>query len=468
MNPTARFNARRRQIRLLTLALVAVVAAGAAAGGEAAGQSGAASDELRRRIEEHFDVLTIANGVALRPKSPRNDVRWIEVTDGTINVNGAPATGVELRERLGEDAASVMQLSYLEPAARAALFPGRSGPDPIERPDAVREPPRRSRGGRGAFRLGGNIVVAADETIGGDAVAIGGLVRVLGEVRGDVVAVGGGVELGPQANVHGDVTAVGGALTRDPTARVGGEVVEIGTGSFAFNRRNWTGPLSGIWWGSWLGAAFALMATVIRVAVLCLLAVLTVLLARQHVDRVSQLAAREPVKAGAIGLLAQVLFVPLLVVTILVLVVTIIGIPLLVLIPFALLGLGVVALVGYTAIAQRVGRLVGGRVTWLGQGPYAATLGGILLLSAPLLIARLVGLAGGPVFPMTFGLSLIGTAIEYPGVDDRVRRRRPDALRYQDDSAERGRTLNVPMLWTPSTGCPAASRRRAPAQCVIA
>jgi len=62
--------------------------------------------------------------------------------------------------------------------------------------------------------------------------------------------------------------------------------------------------------------------------------------------RISARAAAQPLKAGAIGLLAQLLFLPLLIVTIVLLVVTIIGIPLLVLIPFVLLGLVAVPLLG--------------------------------------------------------------------------------------------------------------------------
>ena len=103
---------------------------------------------------------------------------------------------------------------------------------------------------------------------------------------------------------------------------------------------------------------FALMSTLARVALLCVLASLVVLVAHDHVDRVGARAIAEPVKAGVIGLLAQLLFLPLLVITILVLVVTIIGIPLLVLIPFALLALAVFGLVGFTAIAVNLGRLV--------------------------------------------------------------------------------------------------------------
>ncbi len=64
----------------------------------------------------------------------------------------------------------------------------------------------------------------------GDAVAIGGSILVEGEVRGDVVAVGGGARLNDVARVNGDVVTVGGGLSRDPAAVVKGEIVSQGGG----------------------------------------------------------------------------------------------------------------------------------------------------------------------------------------------------------------------------------------------
>jgi hypothetical protein len=229
-----------------------------------------------------------------------------------------------------------------------------------------------------------------------------------------VVAIGGTVELGPAANVSGDVTVIGGSLLRDPAARIGGEVVDVGSGSMAswgarFPRGRWRER----WGGRAFGSAFSLLSTLTRVAVLCLLAALVILLGREHVGRISARAAAEPLKAGAIGLLAQLLLLPLLLVTIVLLVVTIIGIPLLVLIPFILLGLVVVALVGFTSVAYHIGHLLNARFGWVGGGPYATTIAGILIVVSPLLVARLLGLAGGVLFPMTLGLLAIGTILEY-------------------------------------------------------
>ncbi|HKA02063.1 MAG TPA: hypothetical protein VKE70_36380, partial [Candidatus Solibacter sp.] len=113
------------------------------------------------------------------------------------------------------------------------------------------------------------------------------------------------------------------------------------------------------------------------------------------------------------GVLAQLLFIPLLVATIVVLVVTIIGIPLLVLIPFAILGLAVIALVGFTAVAYHLGRLVNQRFVWTLHNPYMTVTTGIVLLISPVLIARLLGLANWLMFPITGALVFVGVIVEY-------------------------------------------------------
>jgi hypothetical protein len=379
-------------------------------------------EELRRQVERRFDVLVLTDGLALRPRAPGRAARTIEVRGGEIALNGAPATGAELREQLGADADLVIQLSYLDAdAQRKAFEPVAATPPPPPAPSVAPEAPApppsepvRNRRSGERVRIGGSIRIDADEVVDGDVVAIGGSVGVFGEVRGEVVAIAGTVELGPDAVVRRDVTVVGGTIRRDPSARINGDVNEIGIGAIDLSGVRWTPPsLGALWWGWTLGAAYALVATLVRVAVLCLLAALVVLLGRDYVERVSARAAAEPLKAGAIGFLAQILFLPILIITIILLVVTIVGIPLLALIPFAMLGLCLVALVGFTAVAYYVGRLLIGRLGAGEAGPFKATMAGVLLLISPVLLARLIGLGGGVLYPMTFGLGFIGFLIEY-------------------------------------------------------
>ncbi len=399
--------------------------------------SPASTDEVRRQIERRFDVLPITNGIVLTPKSPISGVRSIELAGGTISIDGAPVTGPELLSRLGADGDAVLRLSYLDPAMQRTMATGGGRAAPPEPPASPQSPPSplppdfssgsgsSSSGPRGRTPLFGGprvrlrgddrvvigprgVTVAEGEVVYGNAVAVGGHLLVLGEVQGDAVSIGGGVELGPHAIVGRNVVTIGGSLQRDPGAQIGGEVQDVGWGGGQFDdwwRRAWSGVAPA---GPIFSATFALCVTMARVALICLLSGLVLLLGREYVERISARAAAEPLKAGLIGLFSQILFLPLLIAATIVLVVTIIGIPLLLLMPFLILGFCVVALIGFTGVAHHVGRLFAAKVGWT-LGPYAATLVGILAIVSPLLLARFAAL----VLPTTFGFGLIGLLVEY-------------------------------------------------------
>lgn len=410
----------------LTAAIAVLCTLPMARGGVAAAQPGPRQqDALRRQIERRFEVLPLRNGLALRPRDDRHGVRSVELIDGAIDIDGAPATGAELRDKLGSDADLVLRLSYLDAEARQRLFgsvavtPERppEPPEPPEPPDTPLARAGRSRhDGNDRVRFGGSVTVNQDEVVDGDVVAIGGSVRVDGQVTGDAVAIGGSLTLGPKADVQGDAVIIGGTLSRDPGARIGGKLVDVGAGNFDFGRFPWGRVPFGrpfVPFSETALGLLALMSTLARVAVLCVLASLVMLVGREYVERVGARAVAEPVKAGVIGLLAQLLFIPLLVITILVLVVTIIGIPLLVLVPFAVLALAVVGLIGFTAVASYLGRLINHRFAWSGDNPYLTVVIGIVMVVSPVLIARLIGLAGILVFPITGTLKFLGFLLEY-------------------------------------------------------
>lgn len=386
---------------------------------------------LGRQIQQRFDVLPVQGGIVLKPKGVARDVRSIELTGGAIAIDGELVTGAELKRRLNADADLIIRLSYLEPSEQRALFEPPAAPNapaaatapaaptaptaPIApaAPNAPLSPARSSD----RVRIGGGVQVGTDEIVNGDVVAIGGGARVDGSVRGDVVAIGGRVDLGSHADVLGDVTVIGGPLHRDPAARVAGEVHEIGLGDINLApraRHLWPffKQRRGVFFGSALGPVFALISTATRLAVLCILASIVLLFGRGYVERVSLRAASEPMKAGAAGLLIQLLFFPVLIATIVVMVVTIIGIPLLVLVPFALLAFALLFLIGFTAVAYDVGRLAVSRFSGDGQNPYLVAALGIALVLSPLLLSRLVGFAG-PLWPITWTLLLLGFLTEY-------------------------------------------------------
>jgi hypothetical protein len=396
-------------------------------------QADADRETLARQIERRFDVLPVQAGVVLRPKSPNRAVRSIELANGGIAIDGEAVTGAEVQRRLGDAAEMILRLSYLTPSEQRALFePSSAPPTATSTPEAAGPPgepsqspaspgPRRSRRsdrGSDRVRIGGGIVVGPDESIEGSVVAVGGGADIQGRVRDDVVAIGGGITLGPRADVQGDVTVIGGPLRRDPASRVGGEIHEVGLGDVNFWpawRRMWP-PFrgqSGELFGSGLGSVFALVFTLTRLGVLCILASIVLLFGREYVERVSLRAASQPLKAGMVGFLIQLLFVPLLLATIFVMVITIVGIPLLLLIPFAILAFALLFLIGFTAVVYDVGRLVASRLGPEGRSPYLIAAMGIAVVLSPALISRLIGLTGSMVWPITWTLLALGVFTEY-------------------------------------------------------
>jgi hypothetical protein len=411
-------------------AAMAVVAC--ASSGEA--QTAAELQALGNQIEQRFDVLPVRDGVVLRPKDDSRGVRSIQLTGGAISIDGEPVTGAELRRRLDADADLILRLSYLETSAQRALFEPRdpvpppvpAGPASPTPPEAVTPPadpapptepgPRRRGRSSDRVRIGGGVRVGTDEVINGDVVAIGGDANVGGQVRGDAVAIFGDLELGPGAGVDGDAIVIGGMLRRDPGARVGGEIHEIGLGDVNFGgwwRWPFMGGMPGPMFGSAFGSLFALVSTGTRLAIYCILACFVLLFSRGYVERIGVRAASEPLKAGAVGFLIQLLFFPVLVASIVLMVITIIGIPLLVLVPFALLAFALLCFVGFTAVTYDVGRLAAARFGGDGQNPYLVAAIGVAVLLSPVLLSRLIGFGGPILWPITGSLLLLGLLIEY-------------------------------------------------------
>jgi hypothetical protein len=411
-------------MKVRTSLLLALCVAAAVATGAAAQRTDADQAALRERIEASFDIVPLSDGLALRPKARRGDVRLIEVTD-TIAINGTPVSGGELRERLGDAADAVLQLSYLEPAARRALFESAAEEPPAvlprEEPDETlaSEPTRDERSRRRArgdrVRVFGSVHVREDESISGQAVAVLGSVRVDGEVGDQVVAVLGSVDLGPNAVVGGDIVSVGGRVRRDPGAQVRGSVTEVALGAPGtdVHIRPW-GWMAG--WdpvafvGPW-GAMPRFMGTVFRMVLLMLLAGLALLLARSAVENSAQRVGDDPLKATLVGIVAQILAIPVFFLTAMVLVITVIGIPLLLLLPFALLFLLLLALVGFTGTAAAIGARARRRMNLAVDSPFLDVAVGIVAILLVLLVGRLLAIAG--LGPFAFLLAAAGFGIEY-------------------------------------------------------
>jgi hypothetical protein len=377
-------------------------------------------DELRKKVESRFEIVPLANGVLLTPRF-KTSIKSVELSEATIAIDGAPVTGRELSERLGEDANLVLQVSYLDTDARRSLAaaPSPKPTDPtaptLDSGSADRMEPQapsrpRARRREDIVRIGGSVSVDSDEYVRGDVVVIGGSASINGEVDGEVVVVGGSARFGPEADVHGDTTVVGGGLSRDAGAVIRGAIHEVGFGDIPW-RGEW--GRRGSWdWMDGIYPVARLTGTLVRITLLFLLTTLVLFVAKAPVEQIADRVAADPVKSWFVGFLAEMLFIPVLIMTAVVLAISIIGIPLLVLLPVAVVALLVVMLVGFTGVAYHIGRLLQDKVDGLRTRPYAATLAGILLIVSPVLLARLVGLTGDLGFVM-WPIAAVGFLLEY-------------------------------------------------------
>jgi hypothetical protein len=173
-------------------------------------------------------------------------------------------------------------------------------------------------GDAGLVRLFADARVPAGKTIPGDVVAVFGSVDVGGTVEGDVVAVFGSVRLRSGASVEGDAIAIGGVLDQPPDAHVSGQSVAIGLLS-----PGWGVPT---------------LATLLTVVFLGWLATLILgwLLALLFPERMLQIgstASRHSAGSFFLGLLSA----PLFVIALVLLFITVVGIPFALLLPFVYL-----------------------------------------------------------------------------------------------------------------------------------
>jgi hypothetical protein len=238
-------------------------------------------------------------------------------------------------------------------------------------------------GESGLVRVFSDAEVPAGERVDGDVVAVCGSASVAGEVTGDVVAVCGSVRLMPGASVGGDVVAIGGALDQAPGATVHGQSVSL---SFI--------PLKG-----GVPALRVLLGIVFVCWFLSLcLGWLLNLLFPARMLRIAATASRRAAASLFLGFFSA----PLVVITIVLLLVTVIGIPFALLLPVVYV-LAVWA--GQLAVTYVLGcRLLRRR---LGEGAsFAPLLAGTLFVAAFFVLGtQLAGPAGAlRTLALFFGL----------------------------------------------------------------
>jgi hypothetical protein len=195
----------------------------------------------------------------------------------------------------------------------------------------------------GLVRVFADAEVPVGDRIEGDVVAVFGSVDVKGQVAGNVVAVGGSVHLDPGAAVEGDVVAVGGVLDQAKGSSVGGESVSLGFFPIAWGVPTLPVLLLGVLAGLLLSLFMGWLLHLIF---------------PERMLRVAVTASRRT----AVSFLLGIVSLPLMLFTVMLLFITVIGIPIAFLLPvfYALLvwggQLAATTVLGSKILRQRLGQ----------------------------------------------------------------------------------------------------------------
>ena len=199
--------------------------------------------------------------------------------------------------------------------------------------------------------FGGTANLESGSTVAKDVVVMGGTVAAQGVIEGDVVAIGGQVDLGASAVVQGDVAAIGATVNQAPGATVEGRLVtqieEPMTLSIVKDIQLPAVRMAGF------PGIFGVGWFFLKILLWMVLAAVVVLFIPERTRRAADTVVSQPLISGGLGLLTAVILPPVLVV---------LGITIC-LLPLALLALVAAVLIwafGLIAIAYELGvRLAG-------------------------------------------------------------------------------------------------------------
>ena len=224
-------------------------------------------------------------------------------------------------------------------------------PKPPDTPD-IPEPPDFDRSSSNDLvRFGEDIVIPEGKVVEGDVVAFGGSITVLGRVKGSCTAIGGSVHVEGKGAVEGDAVTMGGTVTTGDSATVGGSNVSLGS----FNARRfshwapWMGAMGILGTGAWLAQM------IFKILLALLFGWLALVLFRDRILYANRILTERFGKSflfGLLGWVGMVFAVPVGIVAlvlfsvlaIVILCITIIGIPVAILVAIAML-LGLVGIV---------------------------------------------------------------------------------------------------------------------------
>lgn len=331
---------------------------------------------------------------------------------------------------LGAPVAAALDAPTAEPPANASgpfgplqIVPGGLGFDVAGELERLRDALRRL-GDSGEFAedalamiVHGDYEVAAANTIPGDVAVLDGTLRLAGDVAGDVLVLDGILLLDGDARVRGDVLQVGGEIDVGAGASIDGEIlsdvrleplepparaapdapftardgsaeirVQEGSAASGFGsrvRRNFSRATGGV------------VGTVSWFLVLAVFGLLFVRFGHRRLETVSDTVRLEFARSLAMGIAGEVLFLPVL----LVLGVLVITWPI---VPFFILAVGLAQVGGYLAVAHAAGEMFARRrfrSRWLERlrrsNSYYYIVSGLALLLLPFAAGAVMWVFGG-------------------------------------------------------------------------
>jgi hypothetical protein len=275
-----------------------------------------------------------------------------------------------------------------------------------------------------------DVTISADEAVEGNLIIIEGDARIEGTVDGDVVVVGGSLDLVEGSTVSGSVRLVDAELLGN-AGTVADGVIEVEVEGRDIERElrrelrdevrdevrrelrvemrdrdegfSLFAPIRPV-----VRAIGGVLENLVAIFVLALISAAVIAFGGEKVDVIAETARRSPGRAAAVGMAATVLLIPIWVLGFIALLVSIIGIPVAVawlpLFPLAAFAAGVV---GYLAVARNTGE-------WLADSDYPwthwirksnslmTTVGGLVGLMVLFIAANVVSMA--PFLSVVTGL----------------------------------------------------------------
>ncbi len=299
---------------------------------------------------------------------------------------------------------------------------------------------------RGAtIRVGEDMVVESGEELEGNLILVDGDLEVRGIIRGDVVVAEGMVRLPEGGRITGDLRLANGEVERSG-GLVDGALLLLGTeaeprldrreiedlrrslereirrdvlADLERDRRRSPNVLVSTFRN--VGKAIGgLLKNAVTLLVLAALGGLALHFARERMDVVATTVRRAPVRSAVVGLAGGFLLIPAYVIGIVVLAVSIIGIPFIVVwAPLFPLVVSLAGLLGYLAVAKNVGEWVAEQeyrgLEWIrGSNAFYTMTAGILTLMIPSIASNALRVLGLGFF--TGLLAFVGSMVVFLAV----------------------------------------------------